>query len=261
MPAVIDCNAFTGSLTGVATFTAVAPVSGDTLQVRNFNPGTRAFLVEAGNKHATAGILRVRSPYLLDDVNAIRARTLAADPTNLLPDEVQQPLHAQDQLIVESTGGASAETVAGVLVNWYEAVGVQGRCISYDEANSRVSGIMVNEVAVTGLAAPNWGSTLLSAGTGVLKANQDYAILGYILDVPCTAIGILGLDTGSFRVGATGSTDRFRTREHFMLMARRTQLDYVPVINAANAPGTQVQVIDSAGATAVNVGLVMGLLT
>lgn len=260
MGAVIDVNAFGASLTGVGSLQATVAATGDTLVVRNFNPGTRAFLCDLANKHATAGIVRVRSPYLADDVNALRFRTLASDPSGLMPDEVNQPLHAQDTLIVESTGGAGAEQCAGILTNWYENPGVPGRCISYQEANTRVAAVMCTEVPVTTGAAGQWGTALLSTGSGILKANQDYAVLGFVLDVACAAVGILGLDTGNMRAGMPGSTDRFRTREHFLLMSRRYELDFVPVVNAANAGGTQISAIDNTAALAVNVGVVLGLL-
>lgn len=260
MPA-LDLVSATASLTGVGTFGALLPVSGDTLSVRNYDPGTKAYLLNAWRKGATAGMIRVRSPYLHDFVNGIRSRVLAADPSPIVPYDVNQPLHAQDTLTFESTGGAAAEQESGCLLNWYESPGVVGRYLTYAEANARVTRIVTNEVAVTGGAAATWGSALLSSGTGVLDANQDYAVLGYNLDVPCTAVGVSGIDTANLRAGGPGFTTRIESRDFFLRISRLTELACVPVINAANATGTNVWVVDSAGATAVNVDLVLGFLS
>jgi hypothetical protein len=260
MPA-LDLVSGTASLTGVSTFGALVPVAGDTFAVRNYTPGTKAYLLNAWRKGATAGMIRVRSPYLHDIQNGIRSRVLAADPTPITPYDVNQPLHAQDTLIFESTGGAAAEQESGCLLNWYENPGVVGRYITWEEANARVNALVSTEVAVTGGAVAVWGSALLSAGTGVLDANTDYAVLGYNLDVACTAIGVSGLDTANMRAGGPGLTNHFETYDFFLRLARLAQIAAVPVINAANAGGTQVWVVDSAGATAVNVNLILGRLS
>lgn len=259
MPA-LDLVSATASLTGVSTFGALAPVTGDTLAIRNYNPGSKAYLVNAWRKGATAGMIRVRSPYLHDVQNGIRMRVLAADPTPIMPYDINQPLHAQDTLIFESTGGAAAEQESGCLLNWYENPGVPGRYLSWEEANARVNSLVTTEVAVTGGAGATWGSALLSAGTGILDANTDYAILGYGVDVACTAVGVSGIDLANLRAGGPGLTNHFETDDYFLRLSRIAQLAAVPVVNAANAPGTSVWVVDSAGATAVNVNLVLGRL-
>lgn len=254
----LDLESATASLTGVAAFGALAAVAGDTLTVRSLNPQQKAVLLDFGCKHATAGMVRVRSPYLHDDVNGIRARTLAADASGLTGLEDMQDLRAQDTLIVESTGGAAAEQVSyWQLVYYSELAGGPSKYLHAAELKARGAETVTNEVAVTGGAAATWGSALLSAGTGILKADAEYAVLGYVLDVPCTAVGLYGPDTGNFRAGGPGLTTRQFTRNWFADISRITGLPAIPVLNAQNAPGTQVQVIDSAGATAVNVDLIL----
>jgi hypothetical protein len=254
----LDLEAATASLTGVGTFGALAAVPGDTLAVRSLNEQQKAVLIDFGCKHATAGMVRVRSPYLHDDVNGIRARTLAADSSGLTGLLDLQALRAQDSLIVESTGGASAEQVSYWQLAYYsELAGGPAKYLHTAELTARSAEVVTNEIAVTGGAGAIWGSTLLSAGTGILKANAEYAVLGYVLDVPCTAFGLYGPDTGNFRAGGPGLTTRQFTRNWFADLSIATGLPCIPVINAQNASGTQVQVIDSAGATAVNVDLIL----
>lgn len=257
----LDLESATASLTGVSTFGALSAVSGDTLAVRTLSQSEKAILVDFGCKHATAGMVRVRSPYLHDDVNGIRSRTLAADASGLTGFTPNQVLRAQDTLIVESTGGASAEQVSFWILNYYaDLAGPSSRYINHAELKSRTIEEVSTEVAVTGGASATWGSALLSAGTGILKANAEYAVYGYELDVACTAIGFYGPDTGNFRAGGPGVTTRQFTRNWFSDMSEALGLATIPVLNAQNATGTQVQVVDSAGATAVNVNLLLARL-
>lgn len=252
----LDLQSATGSNTGATTFTALASVAGDTLTVRTLGEQQEAQLIDFGCKHATAGLVRVRSPYLHDDVNALRFRTLAADASGLTGWRPDQKLRAQDTLIVEATGGASAEQVSYWQLVYYKALGASvAYYMTAAEVRARAIEEVSNEIAVTGGASAVWGSALLSTGTGILKANQMYAICGYNLDVACTAWGIYGPDTGNFRAGGPGLTTRQFTRNWFMDLSDATGFPCVPVINSQNTTGTNVQVVDSAGATAVNVDL------
>lgn len=257
----LDLQSATGSNTGTTTFTALAAVTGDTLTVRTLAGQQEALLLDFGCKHATAGQVRVRSPYLHDDVNALLFRSLAADPAGFLGHEVLQRLRGQDTLIVESTGGASAEQVSYWQQVYYKELnGGPSYYITAAQLDAQAKEEVTNTVAVTGGASAVWGSTLLSAGTGILKANQMYAVIGYVLDVACTAWGLYGPDTGNFRAGGPGITTRQFTRTYFYDMSVRSGLPCIPVFNAQNAGGTNVQVVDSAGATAVNVVLYLARL-
>jgi hypothetical protein len=252
----LDLQSATGSNTGTTTFTALSAVSGDTLTVRTLAGQQEALLIDFGCKHATAGMVRVRSPYLHDDVNALRFRTLAADASGLTGWAPDQRLRGQDTLIVESTGGSSAEQVSYWQLAYYKELnGGPSYYITRAELDARAIEEIGYEVAVTGGSTATWGSALMSSGTGILKANQMYAVVGYVLDVACTAWGIYGPDTGNFRAGGPGITTRQFTRTWFADMSDACGLPTIPVINSQNLSGTQVQVVDSAGATAVNVDL------
>src|SRR5438105_3989887 len=101
-----------------ATLTAWTPNTGDGLAVRNFDSPGQALLLDYWGLGATAGVLRIRSPRLHDNVQGIRSQVLAATPQPLLPDIANQPIVAQDTLIVEQSGGG-AETDLGSILNYY----------------------------------------------------------------------------------------------------------------------------------------------
>lgn len=258
----LDLQSATASLTGVGTFGALAAVTGDTLTVRSLGQGDDARLMAFGRKGATAGMTRLRSPFLHDDVNGIRSRVLAADASSVIDMDGLQRLRAQDPLIFESTGGASAEQESGWILIYYGTLqGDTSVYIGAAELEQRSLEVVSTEVAVTGGAGATWGSAnLFSVGTGILKADQWYALIGYELDVACTAIAVIGPDTGNFKTGGPGITTRQFTRRWWHDMADQSGLATIPCINAQNAPGTLVEVVDSAGATAVNVNLILARL-
>jgi hypothetical protein len=262
MSTYLDLEAFYASVSSSSSvFTNLPAASGDTLTVRSLSETQKAILIDFGAYAAAANIVRVRSPYLHDDVNGIRSRYLAADPSGLTGFTPNQLLRPQDTLIVESTGTGSAAGVTGWLLNYYDGMpGGPSIYINARELESRTLEETSTEVAVTSGAAGVWGSALLSAGTGILKANQLYAIYGYELDVACTAVGLYGPDTGNFRAGGPGVTTRQFTRNFFTDMSEQTGLPTIPVVNAQNASGTNVQVIHYTGSTAVNVNLLMARL-
>lgn len=258
---ILDFNTATASLTGTSTFGALAAVSGDTLTVRSITDRQDARLLAVGCKHATAGMARLRSPYLHDPTNGIRFRTLSADASSGIDEFALQRLRAQDTLIFEATGGSSAEQVSGWYMAYYGNLGGSpSTYITTPELRRRVIEYVTNENPVTGGAAATYGSAALSAGTGELKANQWYAVVGYVLDVACTGIAIAGPDTGNFKAGGPGLTTRQFTRKWFSHLSDATGLPCIPVINSTNAGGTNIYVVDSGGATAVNVDLVLARL-
>lgn len=245
-----------------ATVTALTPNTGDSFSVRNFDsPGT-AQLLDLWGFSATAGLLRVRSPRLHDNVQGIRAKVLASTPQPLLPDWAQQPLYAQDTLIVEQSGGG-AETDMGTILNYYSDLpGANARLFDWPTIDARVRNILTQEVTiVTGATAGDYGgSAAINSAFDLLKANTDYAVLGYLTDTSVGTLGIRGPDTSNFRVGGPGTNARFETRDYFIRLSDRNRLPLIPVFNAANKAGTLVDIATPATAATVVVELILAEL-
>lgn len=259
----LDLEAATASITTASpTFTALAACTGDTLTVRSLGGNQDAELIDYGMFGAAGEIVRVRSPYLHDDVQGLRSRFLAADSSGLFGDVAPQKLRGQDTLIVEGTGsGSAAQYVAWVLVYYNELQGGPSTYIDHMQMKARTAEIVSTEVPVTSSAtAGQWGSALLSTGTGILKANASYAIYGYELDVACAAVGVYGPDTGNFRAGGPGIITRQFTRSWFSDLSAWSGYPTIPVFNAQNASGTNVQVNHYTASTAVNVNLLLARL-
>lgn len=253
----------TGRVTNAGgVFVALTPNTGDSFNVRNFTAPDSAFLIDAWALGATAGTFRVRSPRLHDNVQGIRAKFLAATPQPLLPSRTQQTLYAQDTLILEISD-AGAETDIGTILNYYTNLpGSGARLYDWPTIDARIRNILTNEVSlVSGATLGDYsGSVAVNSSFDLLKANTDYAILGYITDTSVQTIGIRGPDTGNFRVGGPGTSTRIETRDWFVKAAVENALPLIPVFNSANKAGTLVDVSHNANAVTTVCDLILAEL-
>lgn len=234
-----------------ATFTPWTLATGDSLAVRAAVPGSNIWLVGAWAWNQVAGVMRVRSPRLHDNVQGIRMRT----PVNLVQNKIPlrlipgaaQKLFTQDTLIAEHTGSAVAGQIeTGSLLIWYDDVpGVAGRFI--DQATLRKNGvnIMEQEVTITtGIAGGYSGAVAINsqAGTDNWKANTDYALVGGVTDSRLASFTVKGVDTGNVRVSLPGElTEPDETTNWFASLSAATGLPMIPVLNSQNKGAITVE--------------------
>lgn len=245
-----------------ATLTAVTNNAGDSTVVRSFTPGTNAQLLSAWALGATAGSHRVRSPRLHDNVNNLLFNYKAAVGQPLYDEGVQQDIFSQDTLIVEQSGGGAETDIESILL-WYQDVpGMAARLYQLaDIFNRIVHYVTLTFPLTTGATLGAYvGTTAFSAATGSLRANQDYAILGYETSAAVGTVGIRGPDTGNARVGGPGTTQQLETRSWFNRIARENQLPCIPVINSANVGGTLLDVTQNAANVNPTVNVLLALL-
>lgn len=245
-----------------ATITPSTPSPGDSFTVRNFNPSSMATIENMWCDQATAGILRIRSPRLHDNLQNLRFNITAATPHPLMPDWMEQILYPQDLLVVEQTGGG-AETETGCMELYYQDLpGTQARLFRWSELRPRIRNyVSVVNAITTSATIGTWApGAALNATFDTLKANVDYAVLGYDTDAQVTAVALRGIDTGNLRVGGPGTSSRIETRDWFVRQATRDDQPMIPVINAANKGSIVVDAIDNAASTAVNVNWILAEL-
>lgn len=244
----LDMNAVFLTTSATANlFANAAAVSGDVLTVRSLDASQDARLLALGVQQADNGLVRLTSPFLHDDVNAIRSTTIAADPTSILDMDALQPLRAQDPLtFAVANETAAAEVAVGYWLTYYKSLsGGPSIYITPQELKARSIELNTTSLPVTTIAGGGaWGTSALSNGSGVLKADQVYAVLGYTTDVLCTAIALQGPDTGNFKAGGPGIiTPRQFTRRWFVDLARESGEPTIPCFNSQNASGTLVYAI------------------
>lgn len=246
-----------------ATLTALTPNTGSSFSVRNTGLGTKVFLEGIWAKEATAGVVRVRSPRLHDNVQGLRYQVAAASAFNLIGDYPRTILIPQDNLTFELSGGAAETDVASILLQYEDLPGSNGQWGSWEQILPRIVDLVTNEVAVTGATTlGDWSAgTALNATFDLLKANTLYAVLGYVAQNSVCSIALQGPDTGGLKVGGPGNTNVLETREWFKRLDGSSDIPSIPIINSANKGGTLAFQMDNAAGATNNVDFLLAELT
>lgn len=243
------------------TLTAWTMGAGDSLQVRNCDINKRVNLLSFWGDNQSAGSLRIRSPKMHDNTRGITVGVYPATVLPLMPFGLFQKLTPQDSLIVEQSGSATAGDIeSGSFLNYYEDLpGVSARFISPKELMSR--GVQVKPVVNTlalGTSGGYSGSVALNATEDLLKANTDYALIGYECDAECCTVAWRGADTGNLRVGGPGNpTQRHVTGNWFQRLSMAFDLSLIPVFNSANKSGITLDGIQDENGTDVVVNSIL----
>ncbi len=256
-----------GGVTAVgSTLTALTLASGDSLTVKNAAANSKILLMDAWVQEKNlAGIFRVRSPRLHDNVQGIRSRVPSALVYPLLFPTKPQTLIAQDVLIAELSGSTTASAIdSAVLLIYYDDLpGVSGRLISPTDLASRFVETVIVETAITTGTTIGYGTTrALNADFDLLKANTDYALLGGYTDVRATLATLRGPDTGNLRVSFPGELNlKHLTAEWFVRLSNKTGLSLIPVFSSANKAATFAESFVSDAGGTVNANYVFAELT
>lgn len=257
-------NLITGRVTNPgAALTALTANTGDSFTVKNFDANAgKAYLASEWAFGATAGVARIFSPLMHDDAQGLRLRWTATDPSELVPDELRQVLYPQDALQVQMSGGAAEVDTLALLLFYENLIGADQRLYTWEQIAPRVRHFMGIECNLTtgGTAGQYGGAQAINANFDTLKANTDYAILGYQCDNNALAIGITGPDTSNFRIGGPVTTRHEITAGWFVDLARKTGKPAIPVFNSANKANTIVDIVDTATAAARNVSFICAQL-
>jgi hypothetical protein len=246
-----------------STITALTPNSGDSYTVRNAAAGTDVELLQAWAFTTTNLLFRVRSPLMHDQAQNLRFQPTASQPYPLMDGTMTQRLQPQDNLTVELTGGTSETDIGALLVYYDNLPGISARLHAPAEVVPLVQNLTTVEVDVTssGTAGAYSATVALNGTFDTLKRNIDYAILGYECPTTGVSLGITGVDTGNLRVGGPLINSTFITRRWFVELSESTGKPCIPVINAANVAGVNIDVVAQATSTVFKVGIHLAQLT
>jgi hypothetical protein len=252
--AALDTVTSTGTAIG-ATLAASTVAAGDSLQIKNTAPNTDVFLLQAWSDHQVAGEVRIRSPKMHDNIDALRYRAQIGVVKPLLPVGFPQRLYPQDVEIVEIAGSAVAGDIESVVQQIFYAnlPGQDARLQTWDQIKGRIRNLLGVRVAITlGSTVGYNGARALNADVDFLKANQDYAVLGMTTNTECAAVCLRGPDTSNLRVSVPGEPDLTEdTSWWFRWLSMHYGLPTIPIINSANKGGTLIDAVnDENGGTA-----------
>jgi hypothetical protein len=243
--------------------TALAPATGDSLTVRNFQltdkASCEAVLYSAGGGER----VRVTSPRLHDNVTGLTWEPAEDPAAFLMPREGSIALASGDLLAVYG-GIAAAGTITAALVNYYSNLpGVAARLHMWGDISGIIKSFKTVEVDLGAIAVGAWTDTLLTATENQLHSDSDYAVLGYQASAAMTAVGVKGAFTGNLRACGPGPTSTLDITEYFVRMSEDNGVPYIPVFNAQDRFACYVSACSrvAAGAGVNHVYLILAELT
>jgi len=236
--------------------------AGNSSTVRMADINSGAFLIDTWARFHNVGYWRIRSPRLHDNVQGLRYRIPAAMLDRLFVPGVIQRVIPQDTLVVELNTAAGAGVIeqAAMLFYYNDLPGISARFISRADLLNRTMNVWTTEISVApGVLGGYSGQVAINSAFDNFKANTDYALIGYTVDTPCTAVRFLGPDFGQLGIGGPGiinaaagiTGDRWVTTRWFMNLTEELGIPLIPVFNAANKLGTYVDVMQDNGGAAV----------
>lgn len=257
MPA-LDTVVSTGTAINT-TLAATTIAAGDAFQIKNGAPNSDILLLQLWVDNQAAGSVRIRTAKMHDNVDAMRYRVLAGVIKPLIPVGAPQKLYPQDVETVELAGSATAGDIESVVQQIYYAdlQGQAARLQTWDQIKGRIRNLLGLRVAITlGSTAGYNGSRAINADVDLLKANQDYALLGMTTDTECAAVCLRGPDTANLRVAVPGEPDLTEDSSWwFRWLSVNYMLPTIPIINSANRGGTLVDAVNDENGGTANVVL------
>ena len=270
----------TGFVTAPSTTVTAVTVSQGTLTVRQFNQG-RAWLVDFFRNGQAAGYGALISPKMHDQVYGIRVRA-GIGTQQLLPWGFPQQMFSQDTLNLSDTGSATGGDIEniGYTVLYEQPTGPNANLIDLDTLEARQQAFNLGPTLYGlnfSLAGHTDGTysatTALNAGVqgAVLKANTDYAVLGAFASetavMNASNLTIQGPGTGNYTLSipmlgqfsTSGSASR-NMQEYFVQMTKSLKAPCIPVVNAADAGGTFISVLNNENANTVIATLLLAPL-
>lgn len=255
----------TGFVTAPSTTqTALTMATGNSLTVRSHPFEAESILLQAWVDAQTAGTLRIRSPRMHDQVQGIRLETVASEAKPLLPRGMGQRLFPQDTLTVDLSGSGTAGDIetAAMLVYYQDLPGIDARLHRPAEIMPRVRHILsVENTLSLGTSGGYSGEEAIDAEFDLLRANTEYAILGYLVSAECAAIRWRGPFSGNLGVGGPGDDlGRDYTRDWFVRLSDEFDLPLIPVFNAADKSNVLIDGAQDENGTDVLVNTILAQL-
>lgn len=260
---------YSSSLSGTG-LNALTAGAGQSFTVRNFDTGQAVLEEVVGHDSVGAFRMQITSPKLHDTTYGLQffstPKTLGGtsvfNPVTLLPGFVNQTLYATDTLSWQVAGANADIVVGGLGVFYSDLSGIAARLYDWPTIKGRIKNLAgVSVSPITSGTAGAWGTAVaLNSGNYNLKANTDYAILGYQAQLPGGLLGIQGTDTGNLLLGGPISTDSANNGWYFVQKAVQYNGPRIPVFNSNNAPGFTVNIASSGTGTTVPVSLTVAQL-
>lgn len=260
-------------VTATATAAAAAPggsaaaaVTGDSLVIKNAQPGSKVLMLAAWAHLNTNGIGgQLTRPSGHDTTRGFRFVGKAATVgKSLISPLCPIDLKPQETMGVNLIGAATAGDVEALnMLIYYENLPGTTARLGTTALLDRIDDVLTVQASITGAAGPGYtGSELISADSDLLQANRDYVVLGAtsVAQVHSGALTIVGPDTGNVRIGCPLTADEHYSANFFAILAAATGKPVIPIINSGNKGSTYLALSTNENGAALSVAVHLGLL-
>jgi hypothetical protein len=266
-------STFKQALTGGA-FEALAAVSGDSLSALFFSATGGAYVEEVISSNSTQRMeVAIFSPRFGDNQFGYRiqhpfapTQTGGAGATQwVMPRTLDIPVFPSDTLNVQVNAPAAAGNANVSLQLYYQNVpGAGQRLASWTqlEAIGWTRVLAISTTVTPGATGSPGTAVAINTNDARLRANLDYALLGYTTDLQGTAFRLRGPDTSGFNILLPCSFDSRNTADYFVQqdimrngpIGSMSEGPHIPVINSNNAGSTLLDGLahNNPGATKVS---------
>lgn len=249
--------------TTAVTMQAMTAATGDSLSVRSFKDNAYCSLENVVAQVTTPpqGV-RILSPRLHDNVTGLTFRGLENPTEFLLAAEVSQPLYSADTLVVNADAAASSDTVAALFTYYSDLPGVAANLYTWDQIRNRIISIKPVEVDVTTSATIGaWQDTVITTTENQLKANYEYAVLGFTETANVLCVALKGPATGNLRIGCPAASPTLRLTDYFIFQSQQGNRPYIPVFAANDRAATFVSSAANTASVASKVTMICAQLS
>ena len=235
----MNLSGITATATAPSTGAAAAAVTGDSLTTLNAKHGRNGILA-AWQTNQVAGAGQVSFPSAHDTTRGHRA-SVPVGSAFLIALGFEMKVQPQEVIAPYIIGSATSGDVEQMtlLLRYSDMPGLDQRLISAAALKGRLEALTTLEASITSGAGPGYsGDELINADSDLLKANRDYALLGFTSRTAVHAIGIKGPDTANARILCPGFLRSELTSGFFPLLSRAYGEPLIPVINSGNKGST-----------------------
>lgn len=236
--------------------------SGDSLSVRSFKDGAYATLENVCVQCTTPPKrVRILSPRLHDNVTGLTWQALENPTEFLVAAELSQALYSADTLIVQLEAAASSDSLAALFVYYSDLPGVDANLKTWAQIENRIINIKPIEVDCTSSGTiGTWVDTAVNTTDTQLKANYEYAVLGFTESANLACVAVKGPATGNLRIGCPAASPTLRLTDYFIFQSQQGNRPYIPVFNANDRAATYVSVAANTASVTSNVYMVCAQL-
>ena len=249
--------------TNAAALTAATAANGDSAGVRAFKDGASATLENVFLQGASAPRrVRLLSPRLHDNVTGLNLQALENPTEFLIAAELSQVLYSADVLTVQMDAAASSDTVSALSIYYSDLPGINANLMTWDQIRGAIIDVKPVEVDVTSSATiGQWSDTVITTTDNQLKANYNYAVLGFTESANLLCVGIKGPATGNLRVCCPAASPTLRLTDYFVFQSQQGNRPYIPVFNANDRAGTFISVAANTASVNSNVFMICARLS